>query len=180
MSRFESIPGLFLDGPRNFEPRSDEEDDTDQGPALQASTSRHQKDVWPTTSSADPLKEASSNSVIALEISGSDTVHFRRAPSFSRIPISPPLPLILFLFYSWNWSSDMTETQMRFYCWCIYLLETLNIMSGCMFAISSRSRTNNGNEREYSTTFKVTVEGRIFFSVTANSLKFAEGTLNTT
>ncbi|GBL81268.1 hypothetical protein AVEN_220566-1 [Araneus ventricosus] len=125
------------------------------------------------------MKEASSNSVIALEILGPDTVHFRRAPSFSRIPTSSPLSLILFLFCSWNWFSDMTETQMRFYFWCIYLLETLNIMSGCMFFSSSRSRTNTGNEREYSTAFKVTVDGSIFFSVTATSLKFSERTLNT-
>ncbi|GBM20671.1 hypothetical protein AVEN_230251-1 [Araneus ventricosus] len=28
MSRFEATRGLFRDGPRNFEPRSDDEDDT--------------------------------------------------------------------------------------------------------------------------------------------------------
>ncbi|GBM94143.1 hypothetical protein AVEN_149547-1 [Araneus ventricosus] len=50
MPRFESIRGLFLDGPRNLKPRSNEEDDTDQGPTLQTSTPNLQKDVWSTTS----------------------------------------------------------------------------------------------------------------------------------
>ncbi|GBN73363.1 hypothetical protein AVEN_20641-1 [Araneus ventricosus] len=48
--------------------------------------------LYQTGSSSDPMKEASSDHVLVLEIPGPDTIHFRRAPSFSRIPKSPPLP----------------------------------------------------------------------------------------
>ncbi|GBM92038.1 hypothetical protein AVEN_5499-1 [Araneus ventricosus] len=46
-SRSEATRGLFWDGPHNFEPRSDDEDDTSAAPPLQASTSHQREDDWP-------------------------------------------------------------------------------------------------------------------------------------
>ncbi|GBM99887.1 hypothetical protein AVEN_29453-1 [Araneus ventricosus] len=55
-------------------------------------------------SSADSVKEASSNSVIILVKLGPDTIHFRRPASFSKVPITPPWLSIFLLFCSWKWS----------------------------------------------------------------------------
>ncbi|GBL74216.1 hypothetical protein AVEN_259501-1 [Araneus ventricosus] len=97
------------------------------------------------------MKETSSNSVIILEISGHDTIHCRRAASFSRIPISPPLPLIFWLFCSWNSSSDMSEKVDA-----VPLLVNIPPRSSGynarnIFGISSRSRTNTSNQHVHST-----------------------------
>ncbi|GBO37328.1 hypothetical protein AVEN_55899-1 [Araneus ventricosus] len=40
---------LFWDGPRNFEPRLDDEDDTDLAPPLQTSALHQREDIWPPT-----------------------------------------------------------------------------------------------------------------------------------
>ncbi|GBM24737.1 hypothetical protein AVEN_141811-1 [Araneus ventricosus] len=46
-SRFEATRGLFWDEPRNFEPRSDDEDDTWAGSPSPNSTPHQRRDVWP-------------------------------------------------------------------------------------------------------------------------------------
>ncbi|GBM11308.1 hypothetical protein AVEN_13550-1 [Araneus ventricosus] len=64
---------------RNFEPRSDEEDDTDQEFTLQTSTPHQQKDVWPTTSdltctiSIEYMGILECNRVLYFEQSGTET-----------------------------------------------------------------------------------------------------------
>ncbi|GBN94134.1 hypothetical protein AVEN_56085-1 [Araneus ventricosus] len=44
--RFVATQGPFWDGPRNFEPRSDDEDDTELAPPLQTSGPHQLEDFW--------------------------------------------------------------------------------------------------------------------------------------
>ncbi|GBM03980.1 hypothetical protein AVEN_99181-1 [Araneus ventricosus] len=62
-SRFEDRRGVFWDGPRNFEPRSDGEDDTWANTPLQTSTPHQREDVWPLRMiqrAAGPIHDGSS------------------------------------------------------------------------------------------------------------------------
>ncbi|GBN31429.1 hypothetical protein AVEN_84786-1 [Araneus ventricosus] len=46
-SRFEATRRLFLEGTRNFEPRSDDETTLEIAPPLQTSAPHQREDVWP-------------------------------------------------------------------------------------------------------------------------------------